>query len=301
MWFIVLIIIIKSLEYFFKNNLDLTHLTFKYVNVWVKNDSNPNQVKINYNDVKKFKNEIIIPDKSNLIQRYILKLKIKLIEQNFTKKEFYNKNVFRILRVSWIVYPILLYYFLPNSGDIDGITEVNGDYYYYSWYCESDYGYGNIRHENCEKDIWDNNPLSSDEITNFKTLGNRQSLYLHKYGLFYKFPIPSDFLERNLGGLYFIIVFFLGIFYYFKIKELFYKESDDVFNELLDVHVSGEKKEFSFKSYDKESTDYKMNLNILKIRLVKNVLSRRQRYLLSVIEKLEKSQKKYSFVEDEFV
>ena len=126
MWFIVLIIIIKSLEYFFKNNLDLTHLTFKYVNVWVKNDSNPNQVKINYNDVKKFKNEIIIPVKSNLIQRYILKLKIKLIEQNFTKKEFYNKNVFRILRVSWIVYPILLYYFLPNSGDIDGITEVNG-------------------------------------------------------------------------------------------------------------------------------------------------------------------------------
>ena len=93
MWFIVLIIIIKSLEYFFKNNLDLTHLTFKYVNVWVKNDSNPNQVKINYNDVKKFKNEIIIPVKSNLIQRYILKLKIKLIEQNFTKKEFYNMSL----------------------------------------------------------------------------------------------------------------------------------------------------------------------------------------------------------------
>jgi hypothetical protein len=80
MWFILLIIIIKSLEYFFKNNLDLNQLTFKYVNVWVKNDSDPNQVKINYNDVKRFKNEVIIPDKFNLIQRYILKLKINLIE-----------------------------------------------------------------------------------------------------------------------------------------------------------------------------------------------------------------------------
>lgn len=198
----------------FLNGLFNDDDTFSYKSWFspVKNENGDLNYYLSRKQTISFINELLSKKEKDvsLFSRLIFRLKFSILKNGLDNNilfSFLNRTTAYVLFILSVTYLIIAFNLIPTVGDISGIKEVNGSFYFYERDCfMSDVSRGG----NIERDCYDNvfgDSLTQKEIDRYYQILEEGDQYIDKY--FFFLSPPFDF------GLYFnfmyAFLFFLWI------------------------------------------------------------------------------------------